>query len=111
MPPTRNFPTRNAKPWGNRQDATSVKLAFIRGRIGSLLVCGALGEGSRCRRGGWGKPMRFWSAMAGLLALAGAAAPTLAAECPGNPDALGTSRVITVDPAEHARIGAMQYHE
>jgi peptidoglycan/xylan/chitin deacetylase (PgdA/CDA1 family) len=55
--------------------------------------------------------MRFRSAIAGLLALAGVAVPALAAECPGNPDALGTSRVITVDPAEHARIGAMQYHE
>jgi peptidoglycan/xylan/chitin deacetylase (PgdA/CDA1 family) len=55
--------------------------------------------------------MRFWPAIAGLLAFAGAAAPAFAAECPGNPDALGTSRVITVDPAEHARIGAMQYHE
>ena len=55
--------------------------------------------------------MRFRSAIAGLLAFAGAAVPALAAECPGNPDALGTSRVITVDPAEHARIGAMQYHE
>jgi peptidoglycan/xylan/chitin deacetylase (PgdA/CDA1 family) len=53
--------------------------------------------------------MRFWSAIAGLLALV--SAPALAAECPGNPDALGTSRVITVDPGEHARIGAMQYHE
>ncbi len=55
--------------------------------------------------------MRFWSAIAGLLALAGVNSPALAAECPGNPDALGTSRVITLDPAEHARIGAMQYHE
>jgi len=55
--------------------------------------------------------MRIWSAIAGLLALAGAAGPAFAAECPGNPDALGTSRVITVEPAEHARIGAMQYHE
>jgi peptidoglycan/xylan/chitin deacetylase (PgdA/CDA1 family) len=34
-----------------------------------------------------------------------------AAECPGNPDALGTSRTIVVDPAEHARIGSMQYDE
>src|SRR5205807_97540 len=42
---------------------------------------------------------------------AGVNSPALAAECPGNPDALGTSRVITLDPAEHARIGAMQYHE
>jgi peptidoglycan/xylan/chitin deacetylase (PgdA/CDA1 family) len=40
--------------------------------------------------------------------LAGAAA---AGECPGNPDALGVERVITVDPAEHARIGTMQYAE
>src|SRR5262249_19334347 len=55
--------------------------------------------------------MRIWSAIAGLVPLAGAAAPAFAAECPGNPDALGTSRVITVDPAEHGRIGAMQYHE
>jgi len=35
----------------------------------------------------------------------------LAADCPGRPDALGTSRVLVVDPAEHARIGTMQYHE
>jgi len=32
-------------------------------------------------------------------------------ECPGNPDALGTSRTIVVDPSEHPRLGAMQYHE
>ncbi|HML14500.1 MAG TPA: polysaccharide deacetylase family protein [Xanthobacteraceae bacterium] len=55
--------------------------------------------------------MRVWSAIAGLFALAGASGSALAAECPGNPDALGTSRVITVDPAEHMRIGSMQYHE
>jgi peptidoglycan/xylan/chitin deacetylase (PgdA/CDA1 family) len=34
-----------------------------------------------------------------------------AGECPGNPNALGTSRVIAVDPAEHARLGTMQYGE
>ncbi len=34
-----------------------------------------------------------------------------AADCPGNPDALGTSRTIVVDPAEHPRLGSMQYHE
>jgi peptidoglycan-N-acetylglucosamine deacetylase len=40
-------------------------------------------------------------------------APTLAraAECPGNPDALGTSRTLVVDPTEHPRLGSMQYHE
>jgi len=39
--------------------------------------------------------------------------PTLAraAECPGNPEAIGTSRTIVVDPAEHPRLGSMQYHE
>ena len=35
----------------------------------------------------------------------------VAAECPGNPKALGTSRTIVVDPREHARIGTMDYAE
>jgi peptidoglycan/xylan/chitin deacetylase (PgdA/CDA1 family) len=34
-----------------------------------------------------------------------------AADCPGNPGALGTSRTIVVDPKEHPRIGTMQYGE
>jgi peptidoglycan-N-acetylglucosamine deacetylase len=34
-----------------------------------------------------------------------------ASDCPGNPDALGTSRTIVVDPVEHPRLGSMQYHE
>jgi peptidoglycan-N-acetylglucosamine deacetylase len=34
-----------------------------------------------------------------------------AADCPGNPAALGTSRTLVVDPLEHPRIGAMQYPE
>ena len=29
--------------------------------------------------------------------------------CPGNPDALGTSRILTVEPAAFPRIGRMQY--
>jgi len=29
--------------------------------------------------------------------------------CPGHPDALGTSRVLALDPAEYPRIGRMQY--
>lgn len=32
-----------------------------------------------------------------------------AADCPGHPEALGTSRTIAVDPREHPRIGTMQY--
>jgi peptidoglycan/xylan/chitin deacetylase (PgdA/CDA1 family) len=55
--------------------------------------------------------MRAWSAIAGLCVLAGATVCAAAAECPGDPDTLGTSRVITVDPAEHTRIGTMQYRE
>jgi len=40
--------------------------------------------------------------------IAGAAA---ASECPGNPNAIGTSRTIVVDPIEHPRLGSMQYRE
>jgi peptidoglycan/xylan/chitin deacetylase (PgdA/CDA1 family) len=32
-----------------------------------------------------------------------------AQSCPGNPNALGTSRVLAVDPAQLARVGRMQY--
>jgi peptidoglycan-N-acetylglucosamine deacetylase len=46
--------------------------------------------------------------LAATLLTAGVAA---AAECPGNPDAIGTSRTIVVDPIEHPRLGSMQYHE
>ena len=30
-----------------------------------------------------------------------------AEDCPGNPDALGTSRVLTIDPNEYPHVGAM----
>jgi peptidoglycan/xylan/chitin deacetylase (PgdA/CDA1 family) len=42
--------------------------------------------------------------------LAGAPS-SFAAECPGHPDAIGTSRTLVVDPREHPRIGSMQYPE
>jgi peptidoglycan/xylan/chitin deacetylase (PgdA/CDA1 family) len=32
-----------------------------------------------------------------------------AEDCPGHPDALGTSRTLVVDPHEHPRVGVMQY--
>ena len=35
----------------------------------------------------------------------------LAADCPGHPNALGTSRTLVVDPKEHPRLGIMQYPE
>ena len=34
-----------------------------------------------------------------------------ARECPDNPDVLGTSRVLVVDPVEHPRVGTLQYRE
>ncbi len=43
--------------------------------------------------------------------LALSATSALAADCPGNPNALGTSRTLVVDPREHPRIGTMQYAE
>src|SRR3569623_1860287 len=59
----------------------------------------------------WLKPQRILCA--GLLAatLELTAFPVLAGDCPGNPDALGTSRTLVVDPREHPRIGTMQYRE
>lgn len=47
----------------------------------------------------------------GLLIGLAAAQPAFAADCPGNPDAIGTSRTIVVDPRQHPRIGTMQYPE
>jgi peptidoglycan-N-acetylglucosamine deacetylase len=47
-----------------------------------------------------------------LALLAGLAAQSAsAADCPGHPDAIGTSRTLVVDPREHPRIGTMQYPE
>ena len=33
------------------------------------------------------------------------------ADCPGNPDALGTSRVLAIDPNEYSQIGTINYEE
>jgi peptidoglycan-N-acetylglucosamine deacetylase len=58
---------------------------------------------------------RPWAALGlnlflGLLACISARCAS-AADCPGHPDALGTSRTLVVDPREHPRIGTMQYPE
>jgi peptidoglycan/xylan/chitin deacetylase (PgdA/CDA1 family) len=45
------------------------------------------------------------------FAVYGFAKAASAENCPGNPDAIGTSRTIAVDPTEHPRIGAMSYSE
>jgi peptidoglycan/xylan/chitin deacetylase (PgdA/CDA1 family) len=41
----------------------------------------------------------------------GAPAQTAGQNCPGNPNALGTSRVLAIDPADYKRLGHMQYPE
>src|ERR1700719_3596414 len=46
--------------------------------------------------------------LAALMAAIGVAKAT---ECPGNPNALGVSRTIVLDPAEHPRLGTLQYDE
>jgi peptidoglycan/xylan/chitin deacetylase (PgdA/CDA1 family) len=53
----------------------------------------------------------FGALFLGVLAAGGAAGSASAAECPGNPDALGTSRTLVVDPREHTKLGIMQYAE
>jgi peptidoglycan/xylan/chitin deacetylase (PgdA/CDA1 family) len=45
------------------------------------------------------------------LALCAVLTSAQAADCPGNPNAIGTSRTIVVDPQEHRRIGTMSYSE
>jgi peptidoglycan/xylan/chitin deacetylase (PgdA/CDA1 family) len=52
--------------------------------------------------------MRFTAIV--VCFLAGGVLPAMAEPaCPGNPDAIGTSRTIIVDPAALPRIGSMQY--
>src|ERR1700754_2192960 len=58
---------------------------------------------------------RPWAVLGAMLCFGfltcAAVRPASAADCPGHPDALGTSRTLVVDPREHTRIGTMQYAE
>lgn len=54
---------------------------------------------------------RQWAATCLGLLTCIAAYSAEAADCPGHPDAIGTSRTLMVDPREHPRIGTMQYAE
>ncbi|HEY4983088.1 MAG TPA: polysaccharide deacetylase family protein [Pseudolabrys sp.] len=51
--------------------------------------------------------MRFAAVVA--FCLVGSTVPAMAALCPGNPNAIGTSRTITVEPSALPRIGTVQY--
>jgi peptidoglycan/xylan/chitin deacetylase (PgdA/CDA1 family) len=48
-------------------------------------------------------------ALAGLVLIALGVVAARAADCPGNPNALGTSRVLSIDPKDYPRIGTVQY--
>ena len=64
---------------------------------------------SRWRQSAVGGLMR--SVLVVVFCLVGSVAASAAEPCPGNPDALGTSRVLTINPADFARIGSMQYRQ
>ena len=53
--------------------------------------------------------MRIVAAIALSVGVFGSAGVAVASECAGNPGALGTKRVLRINPAEHARFGTMQY--
>ena len=48
---------------------------------------------------------------AGVLAFFSFSSAAMAGECAGNPYALGTSRVISLDPAEFKRVGTIEYKQ
>ena len=58
--------------------------------------------------GVWRRP--FTALCVGFLGSVAAQAAS-AADCPGHPDAIGTSRTIVVDPRAHPIIGTMQYNK
>jgi len=60
-------------------------------------------------RGGCGSRAGAVGALALFLCMAAQGA--FAGECPGHPDAIGTSRTLVIDPRQHPRIGTMQYAE
>src|SRR6478609_7061711 len=60
----------------------------------------------RAQTGRRARRMPYFGLLAGLTLVA--ATPAFADAC-NNPDALGTSRTIVVDPREYPRIGTMQY--
>jgi peptidoglycan/xylan/chitin deacetylase (PgdA/CDA1 family) len=55
--------------------------------------------------------MARWLTLMAVLATIATATPAAAAPCPGNRQALGTSRVLAVNPHEYGRVGKMQYSQ
>jgi peptidoglycan/xylan/chitin deacetylase (PgdA/CDA1 family) len=54
---------------------------------------------------------RSWTTLSLVVLLGASSQSAIAGDCAGNPDALGTSRTLVVDPRAHPRIGSMQYAE
>jgi peptidoglycan/xylan/chitin deacetylase (PgdA/CDA1 family) len=57
----------------------------------------------------FGELRRPWTALCVGLLTSVTAQTASAANCPGHPDAIGTSRTIVVDPRAHPIVGTMQY--
>jgi peptidoglycan-N-acetylglucosamine deacetylase len=73
-------------------------------------VPGAVGASMRNLRASF--PFSFVAALAAAAGMASAlvaAAPARAQDCPGNPNALGTSRTLVLGAGEPTRVGRMQY--
>ena len=49
------------------------------------------------------------AAVGSLVGVISAITPSRAEECPGNPDAIGTSRTLMIDPAEYSKVGKFNY--
>ena len=77
-------------------------IILSRTRIRRCFMMGSVVAGVRMRR---------WAVLCLGLFVGIAPQVASAADCPGNPGALGTSRTLVVDPLEHPRIGTMQYSE
>jgi peptidoglycan/xylan/chitin deacetylase (PgdA/CDA1 family) len=60
---------------------------------------------------GWGFLLAAALAASSISGALLGAAPARAESCPGNPNALGTSRVLVVDPNEYKLIGGLQYKQ
>ena len=67
-------------------------------------------RGTNCAAWGSGDTLRSALLIGLSIVLLGALPAARAGDCPGNPDALGTSRVLAIDPADHTVLGTMQYH-
>jgi peptidoglycan/xylan/chitin deacetylase (PgdA/CDA1 family) len=57
----------------------------------------------------WGLREQSWIALCLSVLTSFATQAASAADCPGHPEAIGTSRTLVVDPRAYPMIGAMQY--